>query len=447
MAYIDVLKQPQVNEVDSLLGIKDNQVVQTTPTDLCLSGLENLTNEQANQVRENINALEDEAGVIDTEHIATGAVTSEKLSVDVQTELKNNSRLIINYDDTRIPAVYWDLLYVTSDEKTGPIEVIPNIVFVDEYGNVFPLQKVLPGDDKTTKILRFDGVYSDSAPDDINTEDSYLSSTRIVLHKPTNNWCDVEVESGENDLYATIAAVVYSEITKPLIIEAGYIIGSNEFWRYFSWSNHSLTCDIPVYFREHYFVSASEGYAGALIPVTSARMKVFSDQNNFVVSLYGEHSNVDTNHPNCGLFDITLTFKDGTAAIPSNFTNLNTLVKLTSNSASTFARQSDKYYSGQALKVITSVWSGGGIFLIGKTAAGGTDTMWMKVPWISEAQLTALKAALIEKFPNADSEHIVQVYKTVFNTVSDSITVGDSIVGYDVIVTGTSLTDTMFYFL
>ena len=447
MAYIDVLKQPQVNEVDSLLGIKDNQVVQTTPTDLCLSGLENLTNEQANQVRENINALEDEAGVIDTEHIATGAVTSEKLSVDVQIELKNNSRLIINYDDTRIPAVYWDLLYVTSDEKTGPIEVIPNIVFVDEYGNVFPLQKVLPGDDKTTKMLRFDGVYSDSAPGEVLMEDSYTSVTVVTVHQPTNNWCDVEVESGEDDLYATIAAVISEETTKPLIIEAGYIIGSNEFWRYFSWSNHSLTCDIPVYFREHYFVSASEGYAGALIPVTSARMKVFSDQNNFVVSLYGEHSNVDTNHPNCGLFDITLTFKDGTAAIPSNFTNLNTLVKLTSNSASTFARQSDKYYSGQALKVITSVWSGGGIFLIGKTAAGGTDTMWMKVPWISEAQLTALKAALIEKFPNADSEHIVQVYKTVFNTVSDSITVGDSIVGYDVIVTGTSLTDTMFYFL
>lgn len=39
-----------------------------------------LTPEQQTQARENINALEDEAGVIDEEHIATGAVTTPKIA-------------------------------------------------------------------------------------------------------------------------------------------------------------------------------------------------------------------------------------------------------------------------------------------------------------------------------------------------------------------------------
>ena len=40
---------------------------------------QNLTPEQQTQARENINALGDEAGVIDEEHIATGAVTTDKI--------------------------------------------------------------------------------------------------------------------------------------------------------------------------------------------------------------------------------------------------------------------------------------------------------------------------------------------------------------------------------
>lgn len=79
MAYINILEQPQVNETDSLLGIKDDKVVQIDSKDSCLSGLSNLTEVQKQQVREDINALEDEAGVIDTEHLATGAVTTDKI--------------------------------------------------------------------------------------------------------------------------------------------------------------------------------------------------------------------------------------------------------------------------------------------------------------------------------------------------------------------------------
>ena len=49
---------------------------------------QDLTPEQQNQARENINALEDEAGVIDEEHIATGAVTTDKLADDAVTAKK-----------------------------------------------------------------------------------------------------------------------------------------------------------------------------------------------------------------------------------------------------------------------------------------------------------------------------------------------------------------------
>ena len=439
MAYIDVLKQPQVNEVDSLLGIKDNQVVQTTPTDLCLSGLENLTNEQANQVRENINALEDEAGVIDTEHLATGAVTSEKLSVDVQTELKNNSRLIINYNDTRIPAVYWDLLYVTSDEKTEPIEVIPNIVFVDEYGNIFSLQKVLPGDDDTSKRLRFDAVYCDSDPGRISVSDAYVSATDIIVHQPTDDWCEIEVTTNESDL----SNIISSAVTEPLILADGNTITSNEFWGYFKWSIKKLTIINPVYIRGSHTSPNGDVSSGELTLVTSATMSEYTDLDNFVVILYSEHSNVDGSSTDCGAYGITITFTGGKATIPSGRTLLNPLVKLTRDTATTFARSNSDYNPGKSLKANTTIYQGGGVFLWNPSQ----KYMWMKVPWVSEVQLTALKAALIARFPDADSEHIVQVYKSIYKTTSDPITVGDSIAGYDVIVTGTKLSDTMFYFL
>lgn len=47
-----------------------------------------LTPEQQTQARENINALEDEAGVIDEEHIATGAVTTPKIAEEAVTDIK-----------------------------------------------------------------------------------------------------------------------------------------------------------------------------------------------------------------------------------------------------------------------------------------------------------------------------------------------------------------------
>ena len=438
--YVDKNMKEEFIPGPGVDGFKKVNLEVNIPLDKCVQVVEQeFTDDEKRIARENINAIEDEAGVIDTEHIATGAVTSEKLSVDVQTELENNSRLIINYNDTRIPAVYWDLLYVTSDEKIVPITVIPNIVFVDEYGNIFSLQKVLPGDDDTSKRLRFDAVYCDSDPGRISVSDAYVSATDIIVHQPTDDWCEIEVTTNESDL----SNIISSAVTEPLILADGNTITANEFWRYFTWSIKKLTIINPVYIRGSHTSPNGDVSSGELTLVTSATMSKYTDPDNFVVILYSEHSNVDGSSTDCGAYGITITFTGGKATIPSGRTLINPLVKLTRDNATTFARSNSDYNPGKSLKANTTIYQGGGVFLWNPSQ----KYMWMKVPWVSEVQLTALKAALIARFPDADSEHIVQVYKSIYKTIADPITVGDSIAGYDVIVTGTKLSDTMFYFL
>lgn len=117
MAYINILEQPQVNETDSLLGIKDDKVVQIDSKDSCLSGLSNLTEVQKQQVRENINALEDEAGVIDTEHLATGSVTKAKLDSSVRNILTKADQSVVRVTLTK------DVFDFTEQTKTFDINV------------------------------------------------------------------------------------------------------------------------------------------------------------------------------------------------------------------------------------------------------------------------------------------------------------------------------------
>lgn len=70
----------QVSHKDTTVEKALEGAVNFTPQDL--------TPEQQAQARENINALEDEAGVIGEEHIATGAVTTDKLADDAVTAKK-----------------------------------------------------------------------------------------------------------------------------------------------------------------------------------------------------------------------------------------------------------------------------------------------------------------------------------------------------------------------
>lgn len=58
------------------------------PHDAILISKQYLTDKQKAQARENINALEDEAGVIDEEHIADDAVTTPKIANEAVTDIK-----------------------------------------------------------------------------------------------------------------------------------------------------------------------------------------------------------------------------------------------------------------------------------------------------------------------------------------------------------------------
>lgn len=78
----------QVSHKDTTVKKALEETVNFTPQDL--------TPEQQTQARENINALEDEAGVIDGEHIATGAVTSDKIADYAVTGKKISSGAITN---------------------------------------------------------------------------------------------------------------------------------------------------------------------------------------------------------------------------------------------------------------------------------------------------------------------------------------------------------------
>lgn len=70
----------QVSHKDTTVKKALEETVNFTPQEL--------TPEQQTQARENINALEDEVGVIDTEHIATGAVATPKIADDAVTTPK-----------------------------------------------------------------------------------------------------------------------------------------------------------------------------------------------------------------------------------------------------------------------------------------------------------------------------------------------------------------------
>lgn len=70
----------QVSHKDTTVKKALEETVNFTPQEL--------TPEQQTQARENINALEDEVGVIDTEHIATGAVTTPKIAYGAVTSDK-----------------------------------------------------------------------------------------------------------------------------------------------------------------------------------------------------------------------------------------------------------------------------------------------------------------------------------------------------------------------
>lgn len=130
----------QVSHKDTTVKKALEETVNFTP--------QGLTPEQQTQARENINALEDEAGVIDEEHIATGAVTTDKIKDGAVTTPKIADKAVTT-DKIAVGAVTETKISggaVTSTKlSTGarrPIILTPDTTEVDEE----TYQKLLSND-------------------------------------------------------------------------------------------------------------------------------------------------------------------------------------------------------------------------------------------------------------------------------------------------------------
>lgn len=108
----------QVSYKDTTVEKALEETVNFTPQDL--------TPEQQTQARENINALEDEAGVIDEEHIATGAVTTPKIADRAVTSDKIGDGAITN-DKISAGAVSADKLNTDLQAKVND-----NVKYVEQ---------------------------------------------------------------------------------------------------------------------------------------------------------------------------------------------------------------------------------------------------------------------------------------------------------------------------
>lgn len=108
----------QVSHKDTTVKKALEETVNFTPQEL--------TPEQQTQARGNINALEDEAGVIDEEHIATGAVTTPKIADGAVTHDKIGDGAITN-DKISAGAVSADKLNTDLQAKVND-----NVKFVEQ---------------------------------------------------------------------------------------------------------------------------------------------------------------------------------------------------------------------------------------------------------------------------------------------------------------------------
>ena len=449
MAYINILEQPQVNEVDSLLGIKDDKVVQIDSKDSCLSGLSNLTEVQKQQVREDINALEDEAGVIDTEHLATGSVTAIKigdgnivyqhLDEGLKATIRYHNGLIICNLDTSIPSEWWYVIEVT---ENPPVQGLYPIHYIDEYGNVFPLEKVLPGEDNNQKILQFTSLYSDSDPSDIiDLSSTYISATRVTVNAPEGDICKISISTGEEAVSDSVNNIVNNTVAgiTPLIVTPGMSITQDEFNKCFQLIDNKV-CRIifPIYLKR------IKNYIATLSQILSVSVQEYTDSSNFILSLgavnYGFTGADIVNDTSIG----QLTASNGTFVF-DNFSNKNkntNALGLLSGNFNSFVYRNDNLISGYVLtRGIESAFYSQYLWNVSK------NILWEKLPWISETALEAVKANLQAKFPDADTANIKQVYKQVTLNINNPIAVGDDVSQYTAVGVGDSLATYKLYIL
>lgn len=162
-----------------------------------------LTNAQKAQARENINALEDEAGVIDEEHIATEAVTTEKIADGAVTETKIADGSI------------------TGDKFSPGLTLYMNQQFTYlkqvqvKYGEdpSAAIKSFAQRDNKTALYIKLTNgllVPANTNGETVSGLYSYGNTLRKVLFDGTN-WSDAEIQ---NDIIDT-AHIKNSAVTMP----------------------------------------------------------------------------------------------------------------------------------------------------------------------------------------------------------------------------------------
>lgn len=98
---------------------------------------QNLTTEQKAQARKNINALEDEVGGIDTEHIADDAVTTPKIANKAVTEQKLSEEVQNKLNSSLKPVI---LNNATQKINIADVKANPLNYFYDNYVVKIPLK-------------------------------------------------------------------------------------------------------------------------------------------------------------------------------------------------------------------------------------------------------------------------------------------------------------------
>lgn len=437
---IDVLEVTQ-QDIDNLPGgglnpISDN----TTPE------VQNIETLLGFDVNGNISKTK----TIDADHLATGSVTAIKigdgniiyqhLDEGLKATIRYQNGLIICNLDTSIPSEWWYVIEVT---ENPPVQDLYPIHYIDEYGNIFPLEKVLAGEDDSQKILQFTSLYSDSEPSDvIDLSATYISATKVTVNAPEGDICKISISTGEEAVSDSVNNIVNNTVAgiTPLIVTPGMSITQDEFNKCFQLIDNKI-CRIifPIYLKR------IENYIATLSPILSVSVQEYTDSSNFILSLgavnYGFTDAGVVNSPNIG----HLTASNGTFVF-DNFSfsrgSVTNALGLLSGGYNNFVYRNDDLISGYvSTKPLPLASYAQYLWNVSK------NILWEKLPWISETALEAVKANLQAKFPDADTANIKQVYKQVRLNIDNPIAVGDDVSQYTAVITGVGLSSLKLYIL
>lgn len=172
MAYIDVLKQPTVGQVDSLIGISNNEIKQIEPSSL-------------------------------------------------------NEQLIIDNSTESIPEK-WHTELINRVENNGPT---PNILFKDDYDQYYSIFNISPQDGYIEVIFTSTYCADPASIDEADFGSIYTGSSRVTISEPVDGNCSVTVYSAEIDLQTGIQNTV-DKLPTPVILVDGQNYDKNKVFNF-----------------------------------------------------------------------------------------------------------------------------------------------------------------------------------------------------------------------